>query len=175
MIPTLAVTKFLSIFTIIGQTFIAIFILSLITKKFFKKEIKLTWIKKRALLFAFLLALAAMLGSLFFSEIAKYDPCTLCWIQRALMYPLVFVLGITLLKKSKNIFYYTAPLSILGALVATYHYSIQQSAFVASCSTEGASCAAIYMFEFGYITMPMMSLTVFALITILAWMSRNRN
>jgi disulfide bond formation protein DsbB len=169
MIPTLALTKFLSIFTILGQIFIAIFLLAVIAKFFFKKQIKFKWIRKRALLFSFLLALAAMLGSLFFSEFANFEPCELCWLQRALMYPLVFILGIAILRKFKNIFYYVAPISILGALIAGYQYVLQRSAFVASCSLEGASCTAIYIFEFGYITMPMMSLTVFILITILTY------
>jgi hypothetical protein len=41
---------------------------------------------------AFVVALGATLGSLYFSEVARYVPCRLCWFQRIAMYPLVPVL-----------------------------------------------------------------------------------
>lgn len=31
----------------------------------------------------------ATLGSLYFSEIMKFEPCVLCWYQRIFMYPFV--------------------------------------------------------------------------------------
>ena len=37
---------------------------------------------------ALLAAWIAMCGSLYFSEVKGYVPCTLCWYQRILMYPL---------------------------------------------------------------------------------------
>jgi disulfide bond formation protein DsbB len=46
----------------------------------------------------FVVALIATMGSLFFGEVLKYPPCTLCWYQRICMYPLVFILG----KSKKN-------------------------------------------------------------------------
>ncbi|MFQ5409937.1 MAG: disulfide bond formation protein B, partial [Anaerolineales bacterium] len=36
-------------------------------------------------------ALSAMLGSLYFSEVAGFVPCKLCWYQRILMYPLTLI------------------------------------------------------------------------------------
>ena len=44
-----------------------------------------------ALWLAFLVALTATVGSLYFSEVARFTPCVLCWYQRIAMYPLVFV------------------------------------------------------------------------------------
>ena len=41
---------------------------------------------------AWVVALAATLGSLFFSEIADFIPCRLCWFQRIAMYPLAVLL-----------------------------------------------------------------------------------
>src|SRR2546423_1452956 len=37
---------------------------------------------------AFLVAAIATGGSLFFSEVAPFPPCELCWFQRICMYPL---------------------------------------------------------------------------------------
>ena len=40
---------------------------------------------------AWLQAVIATTGSLYFSEVMHLSPCTLCWYQRLMMYPLVFV------------------------------------------------------------------------------------
>jgi len=41
---------------------------------------------------AWLIASASALGALFFSEIMQLPPCSLCWYQRTLMFPLVLIL-----------------------------------------------------------------------------------
>ena len=43
---------------------------------------------------AWVVALIATLGSLYFSEVRGFVPCVLCWFQRIAMYPLVIVLGV---------------------------------------------------------------------------------
>ena len=40
---------------------------------------------------AFLVSAIATAGSLFFSEIANFIPCELCWYQRIFMYPVAIV------------------------------------------------------------------------------------
>ena len=47
-----------------------------------------------ALWVAAVVALTATAGSLYFSEVAGFEPCALCWYQRIAMYPLVLILGI---------------------------------------------------------------------------------
>ena len=44
-----------------------------------------------------MVALVATAESLYFSELRGFIPCTLCWYQRILTYPLVLLLGIALL------------------------------------------------------------------------------
>ncbi|MRA58622.1 disulfide bond formation protein B, partial [Bacillus thuringiensis] len=51
------------------------------------------------LFIAWATSFVATSGSLFLSEIMKYEPCTLCWYQRIFMYPLVILLGIGIVKK----------------------------------------------------------------------------
>ena len=53
-------------------------------------------VEPRAIAAAWLVALLATVGSLYFSEIAGFVPCTLCWYQRIAMYPLVVILGVAL-------------------------------------------------------------------------------
>ncbi|OGY68707.1 MAG: hypothetical protein A3B94_01990 [Candidatus Jacksonbacteria bacterium RIFCSPHIGHO2_02_FULL_43_10] len=108
-----------------------------------------------------------MLGSLFYSEIAGYEPCQLCWWQRILMYPQVILLGVAWLKEDQGIVLYSIALSSLGALIAGYNYLLQIG-FVPSigCSAVGYSinCSQRFVMQFGYITIPMMALTAFLLI-----------
>lgn len=114
-------------------------------------------------------AIVATAGSLFLSDIAGWTPCKLCWYQRIFMYPQVILLGIALWKKDRNIALHILLLSIIGALIAGYHYSEQVMAALTPadplkpCDTTGTSCASTPFFRFGYITIPMMALTAFAL------------
>ena len=105
MISTSSVTQVLSILTVIGDILIAGFLILIIYKLLSKKKVDLDFIKENALLFAFIIALIATSGSLFYSEIAKYTPCKLCWFQRIFMYPQVILLGVALMRKARNIFY----------------------------------------------------------------------
>ena len=48
-----------------------------------------------ALSLAAVVATVCMAGSLYFSEVAHFPPCHLCWLQRYCMYPLVPILWFT--------------------------------------------------------------------------------
>ena len=136
------------------------------------------FIGKHGLLLAFVVALIATLGSLFYLEIAGYDPCKLCWFQRIFMYPQTIVLGIALWRKDANIVLYGLTLSIIGALIAFYHY-VMQLGMVPSlpCSAVGysVSCSQRFVLQLGYITIPMMALTAFLLIIIFLIFSKIQN
>jgi disulfide bond formation protein DsbB len=153
---------------LLAQIFAVFSVITIILSKLFKKNKLLKNIiqvfSDNAIIFAFFIALFAMSGSLFFSEIAKFVPCKLCWYQRICMYPQVLLLGIAAWKKDLAIKRYVLPLSIIGFIIAAYHYILQMSPFPLPCSDEIASCAAKQFAYFGYITIPLMSLTAFLLI-----------
>ena len=114
-------------------------------------------------------ALVAMAGSLYFSEVMKMAPCVLCWYQRILMYPLVIILAVGILTLDRRrLRLYVLPFSILGLVVATYH-NLLYFGFVdeglTSCSI-GVSCSTQYFDFLGFIDIPQMSLTAFAVITV---------
>lgn len=151
------VNQLLGILTIVGQ---AAIILAWPFRAF---------ISKNALLSAFLVALIATSGSLFYSEIAGYEPCKLCWFQRIFMYPQVILLGLALWKKDYGIKFYGIVLSSIGAVIAGYHYLLQLGVAPAlPCAAVGYSvaCSQRFVLQFGYITIPMMALTAFLLIII---------
>ena len=117
-----------------------------------------------ALLFgAWLLATVGMLGSLFFSEIMDFPPCSLCWYQRIFMYPLVLVLLIGLLPFDRGVVRYALPLTIGGWLVAAYHTLLYEGVIpesAAPCS-QGVSCSTEYIELFGVFSIPLLSLLAF--------------
>ena len=65
-----------------------------------------------------LVALAATLGSLYFSEVRGFRPCVLCWYQRIAMYPLAVILGIAALNSDLKVRRYVLPLAAVGWVVA---------------------------------------------------------
>jgi len=161
----------LGIGVVILQLGIIGIIILLITRKTETKIYK--FFATHGILFAFLLALAALLGSLFYSEIIGFPPCIFCWWQRIFIYPLVILLGVSIWKNEGDIIKkYAMMLAGVGVLFAIYHYLIQKVAVVAttvSCDAlEGAvSCVTSPVNVFGYITIPMMSLTILMSIILL--------
>src|SRR3990167_6904358 len=124
-------------------------------------------IKQNILYMALIQAIIATLGSLYFSEIRHFTPCVLCWYQRILMYPLTIIITVGILMKDKDLYQYVLPLSILGTIVALYHVLLQKGILpeaVAPC-TLGASCTTKFVGYFGFMTIPVMSLTAFIVIT----------
>jgi len=116
-----------------------------------------------------LLASISTLGSLFFSEIMKLPPCALCWYQRIFMFPLVIIFFLGLFPFDKNIIKYALPLALAGLGFAIYHYLIYSGFIPESiqpCS-QGVSCSETYLDLFGFLTIPMLSLLSFLILTVL--------
>jgi disulfide bond formation protein DsbB len=130
----------------------------------------------KSLLIAWIAALLATLGSLYFSEIMKFVPCTLCWYQRILMYPMAIILGIAFYKNDQRIYQYTLPLSILGFLISGYHYLHQKVPALqdASLCSSGVPCSGYYINWLGFITIPLLAFIAFAIITICLLILRSK-
>lgn len=165
--------KTFAILTIIGQVLIVLWIFGIILKRIQKRE---NWITTRmaskGILMAFIVALLATIGSLAISELGLLTPCKLCWFQRILMYPQVITVGLALWTKKdrEGLIKAGIILSVIGALIALYHY-LQQFGLAPinlPCSTVGYSVSCSNRFEatYGYVTIPLMSLTAFMMIWI---------
>lgn len=122
----------------------------------------------KTLLFSWTIAVIATLGSLTFSEALNFIPCTLCWYQRILMYPLAIILGIAFYRSDREIYRYTLPLSILGIVISGYHIALQKIPSLTQFEVckSGVPCSKDYLNLFGFITIPMMAFTAFVIITI---------
>ena len=115
----------------------------------------------------FVVAALATGGSLFFSEIAHYAPCELCWYERICMYPLAVVLLLMALANDYRASRYLLPLPIVGAGLAAYHVLVERG--IVSQSKEcilsaPGGCATKWIDELGYVTIPVLTLTAFALV-----------
>jgi len=128
---------------------------------------------------AFGTALVATLGSLYYSEIVGFIPCTLCWYQRILMYPLILITLVGILTRDERLPYYVLPLSVVGLGFSSYHYLLQLGVIehTGVCAV-GVPCNARYVNYFGFVTIPLMAGTAFAIITVsmaLAWRAAARD
>ena len=133
------------------------------------------YVHKNALAISFALALVSVLGSLFYSIVAGYPPCVLCWWQRVFLFPQVILLGLAVWKKNSRILPYAFSLSIVGGAIALYQTYIQYggSDFFSCDSAPGAiSCTARYVYELGFVTIPLMSLAAFGLLITVGIISR---
>jgi disulfide bond formation protein DsbB len=117
-------------------------------------------------LLAFAAALTSMLGSLYYSEIVGFVPCTLCWYQRILMYPLTLVTVVGIIRQDRALPAYVLPLSVLGMGMSSYHYLLQLGVIGHSGACKvGIPCDLRYVNYFGFLTIPLMALTGFVIIT----------
>jgi disulfide bond formation protein DsbB len=163
-----AINQAFSLFTVVGD----ILALVLLAGLFFEYSgARLRWMcifKNRGLWLVFGTALISMIVSLYYSDIVGYEPCKFCWLARIFMYPQVFLLGMAFWKKESRRFVdYSLILSIIGLLITGYQLLLQAGLVpTPPCAATGAvSCTKIYFEYFGYVTIPAMAFTAFALMT----------
>ena len=82
------------------------------------------------------------------------------------MYPLVLITVVGSIKQDEYLPSYVLPLSIIGIGVSGYHVLLQNGVFSSpgACAI-GVPCGASYVNYLGFITIPVMALTAFTLIT----------
>lgn len=133
--------------------------------------------KRLSLLLAWLIALTALIITLYSSEIKNLPVCHLCWYQRIGMYPLTVLLAIALFRDDLSIYIYAIPLALITAVFAFYQYLLQMFPKFAPISfcTAGPSCSDIHLQLFGFITFPFLSFIAAFAIIILLVISKHRN
>jgi disulfide bond formation protein DsbB len=116
---------------------------------------------------AFVVALFATLGSQYLSEVAHFVPCRLCWYQRIAMYPLPVILGIAWWKRDAGVRRYVLPLAVIGMCISTYHVLVEHfpSLEASSICEISNPCTIRWVERFGFVTIPLMALCAFALIS----------
>jgi len=125
-------------------------------------------IEPMALTLAAVIAVGATLGSLYFSEIANYAPCKLCWFQRIFIYPQAVILSIAAVTRDRKVWRYSVPLSVAGLAVASYHYLIEWVPTLekTSCALD-TPCTAVWFRSFGFVSLALMAALAFLSVTVL--------
>lgn len=115
---------------------------------------------------ALLQATVAMSGSLFMSEALGWIPCSLCWYQRILMYPISLLIFVGILRRDRGLHLYVLPLSLFGACVSFYHYLLVKTDWLPPPPClDGIPCTVDYLDILGFINIPFMALTAFLVIS----------
>lgn len=125
-------------------------------------------------------AVLAIVGSLYFSEVELYAPCTLCWYQRIAVYPQAFLMAVALWQRDGGVYRYALPLLGAGTIISLWHNWIYYNANYFNPSSEivpcsaygGPSCAAQYIEYFGFVTIPLLALV--SMVVMIACMLRLR-
>ncbi len=157
----LAVATFLAILAIVAFAIVTVTVILALADR----RSLLPAVGPSTLWVAALVAVIATTGSLYFSEVAGFVPCTLCWYQRIAMYPLALILGIAGWRGDTGARAYAVPLAGIGAVISLYHIAVERLPGLptGSCSLA-VPCDLIYVERFGFITIPVMALAGFLLI-----------
>ncbi|MEZ4210808.1 MAG: disulfide bond formation protein B [Candidatus Paceibacterota bacterium] len=154
----------------IGTVFVQIVSLLILVMIFTKDKGPLArWFSEKSLVLTALVMTGSMLASLFYSEVIGYLPCLLCWYQRIAIYSISVISIVALVKKTGNdVWLYIKTLSFLGIIVALFHvFSRTTNSEVFDCSAVGPSCLQELFTKFGYIDIPVMSLTALFFVILL--------
>ncbi len=136
-------------------------------------EVHETASDRRAWLFlmaAWFIATVATLGALFIGEVMGQAPCSLCWHQRAFMFPLAIILLVaSFIPDGSGVWRYALPVAAIGWAIALYHnllyFDLIEQAIV-PCG-QGPSCSGAGMTLFGAVPIPLLSLGAFTAIVLL--------
>lgn len=106
---------------------------------------------------ALVIAAVATAGSLYYSEVAGYPPCELCWYQRICMYPLVPVLAVAVARPDRRGGWYALPLAVAGLGLSVYHYQLQLLPDQGSTCDVSAPCTYQWVDGLGFMSLPFMA------------------
>jgi len=114
-------------------------------------------------------AVTATAGSLYYSEVAGFVPCELCWWQRIAMYPLAVLLPLAAIRRDGAIRPYAQLLAGLGLVVSLWHVAVQRIPALSGATTcaADAPCTAIWVEVFGVLTIPTMAACGFLAVAVL--------
>ena len=158
---------------IVGAAFLALYFLQ---RRFTDLQDIAGLLSRWGMWLAFLLTLVATAMTLYYSEVLGFAPCGWCWVQRVFLWPQVLLFAVALYKQERAVADFSIAFSIFGGIAALYqHYLQMGGGALIPCPASGAGdCAQRILFEFGYITFPLMAATIFAFLIVLMLFVRKR-
>ena len=162
----------------LGSIAIYIFVIIYVFLELFKivNPIKII-IQKYRLYLIYTISFLGSVGSIMLTSYFMLDPCELCWYQRAFLFCIPVISIIAIIKKDITASLYVFYLSIIGSIFAVYHNLLQfgiiktESIFCGSLSNDCITAAFTY---FGFVTIPVMSLSIFLILILISYESHKK-
>jgi len=163
----------------IGTLGMHIAIVAIVMLLIFKKNAGLSaWVKQHGYKIGFIFSFLSIVISLIFSDVYHIEPCKLCWLQRIFHYPQALIFLIAWKYDDAHAWMYSLWLSLFGLFFALKQIFLQfgvTDGSTADCVIgPGADCSAVHVMEFGYITFPVMSASLFLLLILLYVLQKKR-
>ena len=102
-------------------------------------------------------AAIATVASLYYSEVAQFIPCEMCWFQRIFMYPQVVILFVAALRRDASAWRYAVPLSVIGLLFSLYHYQLELFPDQPSMCSTTIPCSVRFVEVYGFVSIAFMA------------------
>ncbi len=118
-------------------------------------------------------AAVATLGSLYLSEVAGFDPCRLCWVQRGFMYPAAVILIVAAVVRRRSVALVGGALALVGLGVSVFHRIEQSVGEIGTACDIANPCSGRWLNHFGFVTIPTMAAVAFAGILMLVALTRS--
>lgn len=113
-------------------------------------------------LFILLISGIGVFSSLYFSEVMKFPPCSLCWYQRIFLYPIFVISLVNILRNQFSDHTHEFVLATIGLIFAVYHNLLYYGFIenIIPCAKD-VSCTSRQIEWLGFITIPLLSLLSF--------------
>ncbi len=130
------------------------------------------YVKRFGLWALFVVSGGATVVTFIYSDVFGFVPCGLCWLQRVFLFSQVVVYAVALYYQDFRVARYGIALSIFGLVISLYqHYLQMGGSALVGCPVagEGADCTKRYLFEFGFMTYPLLAGISFILLIALGY------
>lgn len=126
-------------------------------------------VQKYGLLVAFFVSGGGTVMALVYSDVLGFEPCGLCWLARICLFPQTLLLLTAIFVKDAAFARYGMTLSVAGIIITLYHHYVQMGGaeFVRCPSAGSADCAQRILFEFGFMTLPLIATATFVFLSAL--------
>ncbi len=156
--------SFTHTFNILLSLGVILYVFAIIFIILMKKNLA-SFLEKYSLASICLLSGIATVASLVYFYVSGFVPCDLCWYQRIFIYSTFFISLLAVIRKESiyMIKPYLLILTVIGSIISIIHNVIYYVGYNPLPCSATASCTARYVFEFGFITIPLMALVTFVL------------
>jgi len=151
MIPVMVMNRLLGLLAIGTIGIIVTAVAMLVTRRV------PVWAVELALPLAATIATVTTLGSLYYSQIAGYPPCTLCWYQRIAIYPQVVLLWVATVRRDVSVWITSGIIATIGVVISAWHVVIERNPALAGPCDPANPCTLKWVEEFGFLTIPTMA------------------